>query len=344
MTKDEKYIERCIQLAQNGLCNTPPNPTVGAVIVHKDRIIGEGYHVRYGEGHAEVNAIRSVKDERLLKESTIYVSLEPCAHYGKTPPCADLIIRKGIPRVVIGCTDPFSLVAGRGIRKLQDAGLDVKVGVLEEECRALIKPFAVFNIRKRPYVTLKWAVSADGFMDINRTGGSPVVLSSPLSSIHVHKQRAEHKAILIGRDTALLDNPSLTTRNWYGDNPIRVVLDKDLTLPENLKLFDGSIPTIVYNAKEDRSTHNLKRIRLNFEEDVIPQIMTSLFEQNIPSLLVEGGSILLKSFIQSEQWDEVFVEHAPAVLKEGIESPVIPSGYTCEFFSRDGRIISHFMR
>ena len=344
MTKDDKYIERCIQLARNGLYNTPPNPMVGAVIVHNDRIIGEGYHIRYGEGHAEVNAIRSVKDERLLKEATIYVSLEPCSHYGKTPPCADLIIRKGIPRVVIGCTDPFSLVAGRGIRKLQDAGLDVKVGVLEDKCRALIKPFTVFNIQKRPYVTLKWAESADGFMDICRTAGTPVLLSSPISSIYVHKQRAENKAILVGKNTALLDNPSLTTRKWYGNNPIRIVLDKDLTLPHSLKLFDGSSPTIVFNGKENRSIHNIKYIRLHFEDNIIPQIMTSLFEQNIPSLLVEGGSVLLQSFIKSDCWDEIFIEHTPAILGKGIESPVIPNGHACSFSLRDNRTVSHFSR
>ena len=231
MTKDEKYIRRCIQLARNGMCNAAPNPMVGAVIVHNDRIIGEGYHARCGEGHAEVNAIRSVKDESLLQESTIYVSLEPCSHYGKTPPCADLIIRKGIPRVVVGCVDPFSLVSGRGIQKLKDAGIDVKVGVLEAECRQLIKRFVTFNTQQRPYITLKWAESADGFIDINREEGQPVVLSTPITLMYVHKQRAEHHAILVGRRTALLDNPSLTTRNWYGKNPVRLVIDKELTLP-----------------------------------------------------------------------------------------------------------------
>lgn len=231
MTKDEKYISRCIQLARNGLCTTAPNPMVGAVIVHNDKIIGEGYHIRCGEGHAEVNAIASVKDESLLKESTIYVSLEPCSHYGKTPPCADLIIRKGIRRVVVGCIDPFSLVAGRGIQKLKDAGIDVTVGVLEKECRELIKRFVTFNTRQRPYITLKWAQSADGFIDVCRTDGHPEVLSTPISSMYVHKQRAEHQAILIGRRTALLDNPSLTTRLWYGKNPVRLVIDRDLTLP-----------------------------------------------------------------------------------------------------------------
>lgn len=187
MTKDEKYISRCLQLAYNGLCNTAPNPMVGAVIVYHDTIIGEGYHIRCGEAHAEVNAIRSVKDENLLKESTIYVSLEPCSHYGKTPPCADLIIEKRIPKVVIGRIDPFSQVAGRGIEKLRKAGIEVTVGVLEEECRHLIRRFITFNTFKRPYITLKWAESADGFIDINRTGGKPIILSNPLTSMLVHK-------------------------------------------------------------------------------------------------------------------------------------------------------------
>lgn len=257
MTKDEKYIRRCIQLARNGMCNAAPNPMVGAVIVHNDRIIGEGYHARCGEGHAEVNAIRSVKDESLLQESTIYVSLEPCSHYGKTPPCADLIIRKGIPRVVVGCVDPFSLVSGRGIQKLKDAGIDVKVGVLEAECRQLIKRFVTFNTQQRPYITLKWAESADGFIDINREEGQPVVLSTPITLMYVHKQRAEHHAILVGRRTALLDNPSLTTRNWYGKNPVRLVIDKELTLPTSLKLFDGSAPTWILQHKTKHQPHKL---------------------------------------------------------------------------------------
>ena len=212
MTEDEKYMRRCIELAANGRCTTAPNPMVGAVVVHKGRIIGEGYHVHCGEGHAEVNAIRSVRETELLRESTIYVSLEPCSHYGKTPPCADLIISKGIPRVVVGCMDPFPLVAGRGIRKLREAGIEVTVGILEEECKALNARFITFNLQHRPYVTLKWAESADGFLDVNRTGGHPVVLSTPLTAMFVHKQRAEHQAILVGTRTALLDNPSLTDR------------------------------------------------------------------------------------------------------------------------------------
>ena len=218
-SEEEKYMLRCIQLAQNGLCNTAPNPMVGAVIVCDGKIIGEGYHVRCGEAHAEVNAIRSVKDTSLLKRSTIYVSLEPCSHYGKTPPCADLIIEKQIPRIVIGCRDPFSKVAGRGIQKLKDAGREVIVGVLETECRQLIRRFITFHTLRRPYITLKWAESSDRYIDYSRTDGKPVILSSPLTSMLVHKKRAEHSAILVGTRTAELDNPCLNVRHWYGRSP-----------------------------------------------------------------------------------------------------------------------------
>lgn len=342
MTKDEKYIRRCIQLARNGMCNAAPNPMVGAVIVHNDRIIGEGYHARCGEGHAEVNAIRSVKDESLLQESTIYVSLEPCSHYGKTPPCADLIIRKGIPRVVVGCVDPFSLVSGRGIQKLKDAGIDVKVGVLEAECRQLIKRFVTFNTQQRPYITLKWAESADGFIDINREEGQPVVLSTPITSMYVHKQRAEHHAILVGRRTALLDNPSLTTRNWYGKNPVRLVIDKELTLPTSLKLFDGSAPTWIFTAQDKASTSQVTYFKLDFSRSILPQILQKLYENKLQALLVEGGSQLLQSFIDEGLWDEIYTEHSAKVLENGVKEPVIPAGYKKNFLRRDGVTITHY--
>lgn len=342
MTKDEKYIRRCIQLARNGMCNAAPNPMVGAVIVHNDRIIGEGYHARCGEGHAEVNAIRSVKDESLLQESTIYVSLEPCSHYGKTPPCADLIIRKGIPRVVVGCVDPFSLVSGRGIQKLKDAGIDVKVGVLEAECRQLIKRFVTFNTQQRPYITLKWAESADGFIDINREEGQPVVLSTPITSMYVHKQRAEHHAILVGRRTALLDNPSLTTRNWYGKNPVRLVIDKELTLPTSLKLFDGSAPTWIFTAQDKASTSQVIYFKLDFSRSILPQILQKLYENKLQALLVEGGSQLLQSFIDEGLWDEIYTEHSAKVLENGVKEPVIPAGYKKNFLRRGGVTITHY--
>ena len=311
MTKDEKYIRRCIQLARNGLCNAAPNPMVGAVVVYRDRIIGEGYHARCGEGHAEVNALRSVRDESLLKEATLYVSLEPCSHYGKTPPCADLIVSKGIPRVVVGCMDPFPLVAGRGIRKLEEAGIDVTVGVLEEECRELIRRFVTLNIRKRPYITLKWAQSADGFIDRLRQEGSPAVLSTPLTSMYVHKMRAEYKAILVGRRTALLDNPS--------------------TL-----VFTEEIPAACL-----RQT-NVDYQVLDFSQDILPQIMQVLYERKIQSLLVEGGSCLLQSFIDSGLWDDIRVEHSGVVLQDGVKAPAVPAGYAATFEVWDHNCVSYY--
>lgn len=344
MTNDEKYMRRCIQLAKNGFCNAAPNPTVGAVIVHDGRIIGEGYHVRCGEGHAEVNAIASVRDESLLKESTIYVSLEPCSHYGKTPPCADLIVRKGIPRVVIGCIDPFSLVSGRGIQKLKDAGIEVKVGVLEEECRSLIRRFITFNTKQRPYITLKWAESADGFIDVIRDGGRPVVLSTPVTSVYVHKQRAEHKAILVGRRTALLDNPSLTVRNWYGRNPLRLVIDRKLTLPDTLHLFDGTVPTLVFTEKERAERPNVTYIKTDFKQDIIPQILRELYNRKVQTLLVEGGSRLLQSFLDADLWDEIYIEHARTELHQGIKAPQVPSGHPADFFFRSGAVMQHYVR
>ena len=342
MTKDEKYIARCIQLAKNGLCNAAPNPMVGAVIVHNDTIIGEGYHVRCGEAHAEVNAIRSVKNESLLKESTIYVSLEPCSHYGKTPPCADLIINKGIPKVVVGCMDPFSLVAGRGIQKMRDAGIEVTVGVLEEECRQLIRRFITFHTHHRPFVTLKWAQSVDGFIDLYRTGGQPFIFSTPLSSMVVHKRRAEHAAILVGRKTALLDNPSLTTRSWYGKNPVRMVIDKNLTLPRHLSLFDGSTPTIVFTSQKGTPVlPQVEYIVLDFTQDILPQIMEVLYQKKLQSLMVEGGSILLQSFIDNNCWDEAYIESSSHRLKEGIAAPQMPLNYYSLTEMAFGKNITH---
>lgn len=344
MTQDEKYIRRCIQLAQNGLCTTAPNPMVGAVIVYNDRIIGEGYHIRSGEGHAEVNAIRSVKDESLFSKATIYVSLEPCSHHGKTPPCADLIISKRIPRVVIGCVDPFPLVAGRGIRKLQEAGISVTVGVLEQECKELIRRFTTYNLKKRPYITLKWAESADGFIDIIRQDGKPVILSTPLTALHAHKLRAENQAILVGRKTALLDNPSLSTRHWYGTDPLRLVIDKDLSLPSNLHLFDGSLPTVVFTSRQKESSNNLEYKTLDFNRDILPQIMQVLYEKKIQTLLVEGGSQLLQSFLTSGLWDEAYVEHSHTLLKKGVAAPSLSPQYSRKEFQYDGVRLDYYVK
>lgn len=318
-------MHRCIQLAMNGKNRVAPNPMVGAVIVCDGKIIGEGYHVRCGEAHAEVNAIRSVKKASLLKRSTIYVSLEPCSHHGKTPPCADLIIKKNIPRVVIGCTDPFLKVAGQGVRKLQEAGIDVTLGILEKECRQLISHFSTYNTKHRPYIILKWAESSDGFLDIIRSGGSAARLSTEATNMLVHKRRAEADAILVGTQTALLDNPSLNVRSWYGKNPVRIVVDKQLSLPSSLHLFDGNIPTLVYTTQEKSDKKNLTYITLQQETDLLPQIMTDLYTRGIQTLLVEGGSKLLQSCLQDNLWDEIFVEKSNTKLVSGVKAPEISS-------------------
>ncbi|WP_289621639.1 bifunctional diaminohydroxyphosphoribosylaminopyrimidine deaminase/5-amino-6-(5-phosphoribosylamino)uracil reductase RibD [Bacteroides congonensis] len=341
--EEEKYMRRCIELAANGLCNVAPNPMVGAVIVCDGRIIGEGYHIRCGEAHAEVNAIRSVKDESLLQRSTIYVSLEPCSHYGKTPPCADLIIEKQIPRIVIGCQDPFSKVAGRGIQKLRDAGREVIVGVLEKECQHLIRRFITFNTLHRPFITLKWAESADHFIDIERTNGKPVILSSPLSSMLVHKKRAEADAIMVGRRTALLDNPSLTVRNWYGHNPIRIVLDRSLSLPNDLQIFDGDIPTLIFTEKKRSEEKNITYITIDFSHNPLIQIMEELYQRKIQSLLVEGGSQLLQSFIDNGLWDEAFIEKCPSRLYSGVKAPEISDKFSYSTEEHFERQIWHYI-
>ena len=320
MTNDEKYMMRCIQLAQNGKLGAAPNPIVGAVVVCDGRIIGEGYHAKCGEAHAEVNAINSVKDESLLRRSTLYVSLEPCAHYGKTPPCAKLIVSKGIPKVVIGCQDPFSKVAGKGIEILKQAGCEVVVGVLEKACQDLNKAFFTVQLKHRPFITLKWAQSADGFMDVERNDGEPVKLSSPLTQLIAHKRRAEHQAIIVGTQTARLDNPSLNVRDWCGPQPLRIVIDKDLTLPRHLHLFDGSQPTLVVTEKNE-TIAGAMTLQVDFNQSSLPQLMEELQRRNIQSLLVEGGSKLLQSFIDEGLWDEAYVEHCPQVLGHGILSP-----------------------
>ena len=322
---DNKYMKRCIQLAMNGLGSVSPNPMVGAVIVCDDKIIGEGYHRKCGEAHAEVNAINSVKDQSLLKRSTIYVSLEPCSHYGKTPPCADLIIEKKIPRIVIGCQDPFAKVAGQGIKKLQMADREVTVGVLEDECRWLIRTFITAHTKQRPYITLKWAESSDGFIDLIRTKGKAAKLSSELTSMLVHKRRAEIDGIMVGTRTALLDNPSLTVRNWFGKNPIRIVVDRELKISKENPMLSGNEKTIVFTSlsKPYDDSLNNEYITIDFNDNPLQQILYILYKKGIHSLMVEGGSALLQSFIDQNLWDEAFVEKASIKLIEGVKAPQI---------------------
>ena len=329
LSVDELYMQRCLQLARCGAGSTSPNPMVGAVIVCDGRIIGEGYHIRAGEPHAEVNAVNSVseKDLPLLAHSTMYVSLEPCSHYGKTPPCCDMIIARGIPRVVVGSTDPNSSVNGAGIERMRAAGIDVTVGVLEEECSRLNRAFFTSQVKKRPYVTLKWAQSSDGFIDLLRDSGSAAKISSSVSQVAVHKLRSQNDAILVGRHTALLDNPSLNIRHWAGRSPLRLVIDKAGSLPADLKIFDGSLTTVVYTAfeKEDKFGKNIEQVVLDFELPLLPQILLHLHEMKINSLLVEGGATVLQSFIDAGLWDEIRVEVNPSLeLHDGVVAPSFP--------------------
>lgn len=333
MQIDEKYMVRCLELAKNGRGDVAPNPMVGAVLVHNGRIIGEGYHCKSGEAHAEVNAIRSVTEPDLLPDSTLYVSLEPCSHYGKTPPCADLIIRMRIPRVVVACQDPFPEVSGRGIRMLREAGVEVVVGVMEEEAKALNHAFMTAHTKKRPYVFLKWAESLDGFMDKKRTDAStpPVLLSSPESRRMVHKLRSEMDAILVGTNTALLDNPSLTVRHWAGNSPVRVVLDRNLRLPDTLTLFDGNQRTLVYTEKEGMNRTNVEYVPIDFFPCFIPSLLDSLYKRGIHSLLVEGGSEVLTTFLKSGLWDQLSVETSPMALYDGVKAPDLSLYSVCRF-------------
>ena len=345
MVVEEKYMARCIELARGGEGYTAPNPMVGAVIVHKGKIIGEGFHRKCGEAHAEVNAIASVRDEALLRDSTIYVSLEPCSHYGKTPPCAELIIKKGIPRVVVGTLDPFPEVSGRGIRMLREAGIEVVTGVLEEEARALNSAFMTFQIRKRPYIYLKWAQSADGFMDACRADASepPVLLSSAETLRRVHRLRSEVAAIMVGTRTALLDNPSLTVRHWTGHSPVRMVLDRTLKLPAGSHLLDGTVRTVVFTAVEAESRPNVEYVRVDFGQEVLPQVLQYLYVQKLNSLMVEGGAELLESFLDAGLWDEAWVETAPVALGTGVKAPVV-SGVLVGSEQRHGHLLETWKR
>lgn len=316
---------RCLELAKNGRGRTYPNPMVGAVIVHQGRIIGEGWHQKAGEPHAEVNAIAAVKNKSHLKEVTIYVSLEPCSHYGKTPPCSDLIIASGIKKVVIGTVDPFAKVAGRGIRKLIQAGCEVQVGVLDKKCQFLNRRFFTFHQKKRPYIILKWAQTHDGYIaPLAQKDGEPVWISTQASQQLVHKWRSEEQAILVGTQTAIKDNPSLTTRLWQGPNPTRVVLDRNLHLPTDANLFDQQAKTIVFTAKKKvYQQNNLHYEPIDFTQNVPEQICDVLYRHNIQSLIVEGGQKTLQSFIDENLWDEARVFRGNKNFEKGIKSPIL---------------------
>ena len=318
-------MSRCLELAKLGRGNTAPNPMVGSVLVYDGRIIGEGYHQQYGKAHAEVNCIASVAetDQKLIPQSTLYVSLEPCTHFGKTPPCADLIIKQKIPRVIVGCRDPFKEVDGKGIEKLLAAGIDVVNGIMENECKDLNKRFFTFHTKHRPYIILKWAETADGFIaapskpppkgeayedaDNGKAVPDRLHISNEYSNRLVHKWRSEEAAILIGTNTALMDNPELTTRLWPGRSPVRLVLDMNLRLPAHLKIFNREVRTIVFNSIKEGEDNGLVYSQLNKDAPVIDQMMDALYRLNIQSVLVEGGAKMLQSFIDVETWDELRV-------------------------------------
>ena len=326
MNIHEKYIKRCIEIAKNGLGTARPNPMVGSVIVHEDSIIGEGYTSKYGGNHAEVNAIHSVKDKSLLKQATLYVTLEPCSHYGKTPPCSDLIIAHNIPKVVIGCVDDNKKVAGKGIERLINAGCQVIVGVLEEACKEHHKRFFTFHNKKRPYVILKWAETKDGFIaPASKDTLKPVWITNEYSRQLVHKWRAEEQAILVGTSTVLNDNPSLTVRDWTGENPIRIVIDKkkDLTAKHNV-LNNEAKTIIINNTLINKSQGNTPE-----------QILNLLTENEITSVIIEGGSITLQTFIDANLWDEARVFVGDIIFNQGIKAPVFSGKLISERFIKE---------
>jgi len=322
------FMQRCIQIAKNGLGQTRPNPMVGCVIVCEGKIISEGFTSPYGGGHAEVNAIAAVKNKALLKNATLYVTLEPCAHYGKTPPCANLIVAQKIPNVVIGMVDPFSKVAGKGIQLLKDAGCNVTVGVLENECQEHHKRFLTFLGKKRPFIVLKWAETKDGFMDVERketrlADAKPNWITNSFSRQFVHKIRAEEQAILVGTNTVINDNPTLDVRHWSGNNPVRLILDKSLRIPQDYTVFDDKVKTIVFTEEARVDSENTRYKKIDFSRDLVHAVCEVLYQENIQSVLIEGGKKTLQSFIDANIWDEALVFIGASDFKKGLKSPVI---------------------
>ncbi|MFV8342385.1 bifunctional diaminohydroxyphosphoribosylaminopyrimidine deaminase/5-amino-6-(5-phosphoribosylamino)uracil reductase RibD [Flavobacterium sp. XS2P39] len=336
MKRHEKYIKRCIELAKNGLGTTYPNPLVGSVIVYADKIIGEGWHKKAGEPHAEVNAVNSVKDKSLLKKATIYVSLEPCSHFGKTPPCCDLIIQNKIPNVVIGTVDPNIKVAGNGIKKLIEAGIQVTVGVLEAECHELNKRFFTFHEKKRPYIILKWAESQDGFIapekilrypEISKqsdTKKKPVWITTVYSRQLVHKWRTEEQAILVGTQTVIDDNPQLNARDWHGNNPIRLIIDQNNRIPEDSHIFDNQIKTILFSKSKTKiEKENTIFEVIDFEQNIAKQIIKALYQHQIQSVIIEGGRQTIQTFIDTNLWDEARIFIGNVQFTAGTKAPIL---------------------
>lgn len=331
----KKYIQRCLQLAKNGIGTTRPNPSVGAVIVHDNKIIGEGFTSPYGGPHAEVNAINSVQNQELLKETTIYVTLEPCSHHGKTPPCADLIIEKGIPNIVIGSVDTNSLVSGKGIERLKKAGRNVTVGVCEKACKEHHKRFFTVQNKKRPYIILKWAETKDGFIaPLTKNKQKPVWISNAYSQQLVHKWRSEEHAILVGTNTVIADNPSLTVRSWFGNNPVRIVIDKNLRIPSEATILNGEVKTIVLVDREIRETRNEKQEvfyeEIDFSSRVAEEICDVLHKHQIQSVIIEGGAQTLQTFIEANLWDEARVFIGDVNFGAGVKHPVFNAKLSSE--------------
>lgn len=339
MTNHEGYMRRCIELARNGAGNTAPNPMVGCVIVNEGRIIGEGYHAVYGGPHAEVNAVRSVRDPRLLSSSTMYVSLEPCSHHGKTPPCSDLILNKRIPHVIIGTSDPFSEVAGKGIARLRQGGVNVETGVLESECRWQNRRFFTFHESSRPYVILKWAQTLDGFIAPENVPGQPVWISGRLARTFVHKTRTEEGAILVGTETVIMDNPSLTARDWSGKSPLRVVIDRTGRIPFHYSVFNGEAPTLVFTGGTGNWPEGVDAVQIRFDRDVPLQILQELYRRDIQSVIIEGGAVTLQHFINAGLWDEAHIFSGPEMFSRGVRAPLI-SGIPAERVHLDETVLT----
>lgn len=333
-----KYMYRCLELAQMGLGNVAPNPMVGSVIVYNEKIIGEGYHQNYGESHAEVNAINSVKDKSLLKEASLYVNLEPCSHWGNTPPCAERIVKEKIKTVIIGTIDPNAKVAGKGIKILEDSGIKVVTNILNEECKELNRRFFVFHHFRRPYIILKWAQTLDGYIDLIRDKLSPVKpnwITNEIARTLVHKWRTEEDAIMLGTNTVEKDNPKLNVRDWKGNNPVRVILDKTMRLDKKFAIFDDSQKTLVFTVKEldkkfTSEFKNTEFIPINFQEKVIKQVMRKLYELNIQSVIIEGGAMLHKSFLNDNLWDEARIFIGNEFFFAGVKAAKIPGSIVNE--------------
>jgi diaminohydroxyphosphoribosylaminopyrimidine deaminase/5-amino-6-(5-phosphoribosylamino)uracil reductase len=324
MNNEEKYMQCCLDLAQKALGYVAPNPMVGCVIVHHNKIIGEGYHQQFGEAHAEVNAINSVTNKELLKDAELYVNLEPCAHCGKTPPCTEPIIHYKIPKIFIGSLDPNPLVSGKGISQLRSVGCIVQSGILEKECMEINRRFITFHEKHRPYIILKWAETKDGFIDNDRKldaeATSTLIMNEKLKPL-VHKWRSEEQAIMIGTNTAIKDNPQLDVRFGKGRNPVRIVLDKNLRIPNNFHVLDQSVKTIIFTEEEKTSSENLEYISIDFSGQLIQQILQILYKKNIQSVIIEGGTQLLQPFIDQDLWDEARIITGNKYFVNGVKAP-----------------------